>query len=145
MSVSNDLYVVLGSWTAFKDPAAAIRHEVFVLEQQVPVEEELDEMDKLCVHALAFTHRHEPVATGRLLPDGHIGRMAVLQAYRQMGAGSAVLLALMEAAQKKGFTEVVLGAQRHARGFYAKHGFVEQGEFFMDANIEHILMKRPFA
>jgi len=142
MSVSNDLHVVLGPWAELKDLASAIRFEVFVEEQKVPIQEELDAMDEHCVHALAFSPTQEPVATGRLLPDGHIGRMAVRLAYRQRGAGSAVLRALMEAARAKGFSEVVLGAQLHARGFYAKHGFAECGDVFLDANIEHILMKR---
>jgi len=142
MAVSKDLRIVLGSWGELSAPAAAIRFEVFVEEQKVPVEEELDVMDEQCVHALAYNHSQVPVATGRLLPDGHIGRMAVLRTSRLNGAGSAVLIALMEAARAKGLTEVALGAQLHARGFYAKHGFSEYGDVFMDANIEHIMMKR---
>lgn len=143
MSVSNDVRVVLGSWGELNEPAAAIRFEVFVEEQQVPLEEELDVMDEQCLHALAYNLTHVPIATGRLLPDGHIGRMAVLKPYRQTGAGSAVLVALMDAALKKGLTEVVLGAQLHARNFYAKHGFIEYGDVFLDANIEHVMMKLP--
>jgi len=134
--------VHLGPWSDLRDLACAIRFEVFVQEQQVPPDEELDEMDARCLHALAFDQQGVAVATGRLLPDGHIGRMAVLRSEREKGVGAAVLRALTEAAQAKGFKEVVLGAQLHARGFYLKQGFVPFGEVFMDANIEHVMMKK---
>lgn len=148
MSESNGLRVMLGTWSQLGEQATVIRFDVFVQEQKVPVEEELDALDEHCVHALAFTSNvggavtDQAVATGRLLPDGNIGRMAVLSPYRRQGMGGAVLLALMNVAHEKGFAQVTLGAQLHARGFYAKHGFIEQGEVFLDANIEHILMKK---
>lgn len=134
--------VLLAPWSTVRDRAAAIRYEVFVEEQKVPVEEELDEMDALSLHALALDAQGEAVATGRLLPNGHIGRMAVKRSVRGQSAGASVLEALVGVARERGFTEVVLGAQLHARGFYAKQGFVEYGEVFMDANIEHIMMKK---
>ncbi len=134
--------VQLGSWSELRDQASAIRFEVFVEEQHVPIAEELDAMDAHCLHALAFSHQGEAVATGRLLPDGHIGRMAVRLSARKKGVGAAVLQALIEAAQNRGFKEVVLGAQLHAKGFYLKQGFVEFGEVFLDANIEHVMMKK---
>ncbi len=111
-------------------------------EQQVPPEEELDATDADCVHALAFNHLGEPIGTGRLLPDGHIGRMAVLKASRGNGVGAAILLRLTEQARARGFTQVVLSAQTHARAFYAKYGFKEEGEEYLDANIAHILMRK---
>jgi predicted GNAT family N-acyltransferase len=134
--------VQLGTWSDMRVPASAIRFEVFVKEQQVPVAEELDAMDAECLHALAFNHQGVAVATGRLLPDGHIGRMAVKLSERKKGVGAAVLQALVEAAQERGFKEVVLGAQLHAKGFYLKQGFVEFGEVFLDANIEHVMMRK---
>lgn len=134
--------VQLGSWSELRDQACAIRFEVFVEEQQVPIAEELDAMDAQCLHALAFNPQGEAVATGRLLPDGHIGRMAVKLSERKKGVGAAVLHALIQAAQDRGFKEVVLGAQLHAKGFYLKQGFVEFGEVFLDANIEHVMMKK---
>lgn len=134
--------VQLGTWSDMRVPASAIRFEVFVEEQQVPVAEELDAMDAECLHALAFNHQGVAVATGRLLPDGHIGRMAVKLSERKKGVGAAVLQALVEAAQERGFKEVVLGAQLHAKGFYLKQGFVEFGEVFLDANIEHVMMRK---
>jgi predicted GNAT family N-acyltransferase len=137
--------VQLGSWSDLRDQASAIRFEVFVEEQQVPIAEELDAMDAACLHALAFSQQGEAIATGRLLPDGHIGRMAVRLSERNKGVGAAVLHALIEAAEARGFKEVVLGAQLHARGFYLKQGFVAFGDVFLDANIEHVMMRKELA
>ncbi|MFM7009412.1 MAG: GNAT family N-acetyltransferase [Betaproteobacteria bacterium] len=134
--------VEVGAWSEFQSQASAIRFEVFVHEQQVPPEEELDANDTHCVHALAFNELGEPIGTGRLLPDGHIGRMAVLKSSRGNGVGAAILMRLTEQARKRGFTQVVLSAQTHARAFYAKYGFKEEGEEYLDANIAHILMRK---
>ncbi len=136
------VYVQLGTWSDLGVRASAIRFEVFVEEQQVPIAEELDAMDAECLHALAFSHQGVAIATGRLLPDGHIGRMAVKLSERKKGVGAAVLQALVEAAQERGFKEVVLGAQLHAKDFYLKQGFAEFGEVFLDANIEHVMMRK---
>ena len=136
------LRVELGDWVKFESIASPIRLEVFVHEQQVPLEEELDALDAQCVHALAFDGQGRPLATGRLLPDGHIGRMAVLASVRAQGVGSAVLTALVGCARERGFKEVVLSAQTHARGFYARHGFLEEGAEYLDANIAHIKMRK---
>ena len=78
-------YVQLGTWSDLGVRASAIRFEVFVEEQQVPIAEELDAMDAECLHALAFSHQGVAIATGRLLPDGHIGRMAVKLSERKKG------------------------------------------------------------
>ncbi len=134
--------VQLGPWEELRKEASAIRFEVFVREQQVPLELELDEMDALSLHALAFDTQGRAIATGRLLPDGHIGRMAVKASDRKKGVGALVLNALVEAAKLKGYAEVLLGAQIHAKGFYDRQGFVEYGDIFMDANIAHIMMKK---
>jgi len=132
----------LGDWSTLQASAAPIRLEVFVHEQQVPLEEEIDAMDAVCVHAVAFDAQGCALATGRLLPDGHIGRMAVRKTVRAQGLGSAVLNALTQQARQKGFVEVVLSAQTHAKGFYLRHGFVPEGVEYLDANIPHILMRK---
>lgn len=134
--------IQLGSWNDLRAEASSIRFDVFVLEQNVPVELELDEMDAQSLHALAFDQDGLAVATGRLLPDGHIGRMAVRRSSRKKGVGAQVLKALTEAAITKGYPEVLLGAQLHATGFYLRQGFAEFGEVFMDANIPHIMMRK---
>jgi predicted GNAT family N-acyltransferase len=132
----------IGDWSALQARAAPIRLEVFVHEQQVPLEEEIDALDAECIHAVAFDAQGCALATGRLLPDGHIGRMAVLKAVRGQGLGSAVLQALLQQARQKGFVEAVLSAQTHAQAFYARHGFVPEGAEYLDANIPHVLMRK---
>jgi len=136
--------VQIGDWPTLQVKAAPIRLEVFVHEQQVPLEEEIDALDAECIHAVAFDAQGRALATGRLLPDGHIGRMAVLKAVRGQGLGSAVLQALMQRARQQGFVEVVLSAQTHAQAFYVRHGFVPEGAEYLDANIPHVLMRKAF-
>ncbi len=141
--------IELLSWDEARELAAPIRFEVFVAEQGVPREIELDEMDASCLHALAYDEAHRPVGTGRLLPVeietgravGHIGRMAVLREMRGRGIGAALLRALMQAARKRGDTEIVLSAQTHAIDFYRSHGFREEGAQYMEAGIAHQSMR----
>jgi len=114
---------------------------VFVEEQGVPATIEMDDRDAECVHALAYVEGRA-VGTGRLLPDGHIGRMAVLKESRASGVGSAILACLVEEAHRRGMKEVVLSAQTHALGFYRKHGFREVGAIFEEAGIAHQEMRR---
>ena len=142
MSEMPQIIVKLGRWDELKDLASPIRLLVFVHEQKVPLEEELDVADADCVHAVAFDAQGLAIGTGRLLPDGHIGRMSVLMTHRGQGVGGQILLALMRHAQKTGFREVALSAQTHALGFYQLHGFIEEGEEYLDANIPHILMRK---
>jgi len=128
-------------WEKARAHASPIRFSVFVEEQGVPREIELDEHDPVCVHAVVF-EEGRAVATGRLLPDGHIGRMAVLKAWRGRGIGAAVLNALIEAALERGHREVVLSAQVHAVPFYRARGFVPVGGEYLEAGIAHQAMKR---
>lgn len=119
----------------------AIRFEVFVEEQNVPAEEEIDAHDPLSIHAIAWSNG-KAAACGRLLPDGHIGRMAVLKPFRGLGVGALVLQHLMERARQRGDQEVVLSAQTHAMGFYEKFGFVAEGGEYLDCNIPHRDMRK---
>ena len=135
--------VVTGTWQELGPAASAVRHAVFVREQGVPVDLELDEFDAVSLHALAYDGDNV-VGTGRLLPDGHIGRMAVERDARGAGVGSALLAALMAAARQRGDAEVVLHAQLTARDFYLRHGYAPEGDTFMDAGIEHIAMRHRF-
>ena len=136
------LRIELVSWGDARAHAAPIRFTVFVEEQKVPAEIELDEHDARCVHALAWSGAGQAVGTGRLLPDGHIGRMAVLKAWRGRGVGAALLERLVGAARERGDAEVVLSAQTHAVEFYRRHGFAEEGEVYQDAGIAHRDMRR---
>ena len=132
--------IVIGDWDSVREHAQALRIEVFVVEQGVPVELEWDEADEVSIHAVAYDDEGLPVATGRLLPDGHIGRMAVRKSARGRGIGDAVLRALLDEAKRLDYRELVLHAQTHAAGFYARHGFVREGEEFMEAGIPHYRM-----
>ena len=134
------LQIELGPWEAAKAEAQRIRISVFVEEQHVPAELEMDDMDARSLHALAFDG-NQAVGTGRLLPDGHIGRMAVLKAWRGRGAGAALLERLIAAARERGDREALLSAQVHALGFYRRHGFVPYGEVYDEAGIPHQAMR----
>lgn len=134
--------VLICTWDQACERAAAIRYSVFVEEQGVPVELEWDDMDMASWHALALTADGTAVATGRLLPDGHIGRMAVLKMARGSGVGAQVLDALMAKAAELGYPELILNAQTHAVPFYARAGFERVGIEFDDAGIPHIEMRK---
>ena len=135
------LRIVIGDWNDLREDAQRLRIEVFVIEQGVPLELEWDEGDEVSIHAVAYDETGQAVATGRLLPDGHIGRMAVRQSARGQRIGSQVLKALLSEAAREGHTELVLHAQLHAWTFYERHGFVGEGEEFMEAGIPHRRMR----
>ncbi|HQR21901.1 MAG TPA: GNAT family N-acetyltransferase [Burkholderiaceae bacterium] len=121
--------------------AAPLRFAVFVEEQKVPAEMEIDDWDPKCVHAVAFDADSKPVGTGRLLPDGHIGRMAVAAPARASGVGSALLKRLMEEARRRGHRNAVLSAQTHAVPFYARHGYTPISGEYLDCGIPHVDMR----
>lgn len=129
----------------WRDEEAAlrfVRHAVFVVEQRVPESLEWDAQDDVSVHALAVDSRGQPIGCARLLPDGHIGRVAVLAAWRRNGVGSALLDTLTLAARARGDARVMLNAQVSAIPFYARHGFVAHGAVFDEAGIAHQAMER---
>lgn len=138
----NDFRVSTGSWQQCSTHAKPIRHQVFVVEQKVPPELELDEHDDTAIHALVHDADGQAVGTGRLLPDGHIGRVAVLQAWRGRGVGAAVMRALIQQAQHLGYPAIELSAQCHAQSFYENLGFQAFGPMYQEAGIQHIAMKR---
>lgn len=120
----------------------AVREPVFVVEQQVPIEEEWDDLDPQCRHVIARDAANHPIGTGRLTPERKIGRMAVLPEWRGKGVGGAILVALMDEARALGWPEVTLHAQTHAIPFYASHGFEALGEEFTEAGIPHRKMRK---
>ena len=135
-------HVRLADWGRDHGELRAVREAVFVHEQSVPFELEWDGIDADCVHVLAEDEQGRAIGTGRLLPDAHIGRMAVLAGWRGRGVGSALLRALIAIAEERGMREVVLNAQLQAMEFYRRHGFVAEGEPFLDAGIAHQRMRR---
>ena len=128
------------------EAAIAVRFRVFVDEQQISAEIEIDEDDARCTHALA-RHGGQAVGTGRLLlyDDGtaRLGRMAVDREWRRSGVGGRILRRLEEAARDQGASEFVLHAQEYVKAFYAAHGYAEHGPPFMEAGIPHIEMRKP--
>lgn len=120
-----------------------LRIAVFVVEQGVPEDMELDEHDPQSQHLVCETPEGEVVGTGRLLPDGHVGRLAVAASWRGRGLGARMLELLVAEAGRRGLAEVVLHAQVQAEGFYLRHGFRPHGEVFDEAGIAHRCMRRP--
>jgi predicted GNAT family N-acyltransferase len=137
--------------------AYAIRTEVFVGEQGVPPELELDDLDPAADHFLAYDDAGHPVGAGRLVieapgfdgapdsttPVGHLGRLAVLGVARGSGLGVALVAAIERRAVDRGLRLVALSAQTRAIGFYERLGYAAHGPEFDDAGLAHRWMTRP--
>jgi predicted GNAT family N-acyltransferase len=118
-----------------------IRNAVFTQGQGIDEALDFDGQDAEAVHVLVSAGG-EYVATGRLLVDGHIGRLAVLEEHRAQGMGTQAVKALVREARRLGIKRVYLGSQTQALDFYRKLGFRERGEPFMEADIEHVEMEK---
>jgi alpha-beta hydrolase superfamily lysophospholipase/predicted GNAT family N-acyltransferase len=129
-----------GDWAAMGPFAGAVRTAVFVREQRIPADLEWDDWDARSLHCVAF-EGERPVATGRLLPDGHIGRMAVLADWRGRGIGARILDTLIDAARSRGDARIELSAQSYVVGFYARRGFAAVGEPYDEVGIPHQKMQ----
>lgn len=137
-----EIQIKLGEWSELQADAQAVRTAVFVEEQRIPAELEWDVMDEQCLHAVAYDAQGKAIGTGRLLPDGHIGRMAVLNTARNCGVGAEILRQLMAQAKIRGMYAVQLNAQISAEPFYQREGFHREGELFMEAGIQHVHMNK---
>ncbi len=129
--------VCVDSWQHLEAACCMLREHVFIQEQQVPEDLEWDGLDEDAIHAIAYDPDGHAIATGRLLADGHIGRMAVLPEWRHKGVGSTILELLGQYSLERLGCKPWLDAQIQAVGFYRKHGYEEQGEAFIDAGIPH--------
>lgn len=125
------------TWRASQTDLLQVRREVFVVEQGVPEDIEIDEHDPVSIHFLARDAAGVPIGTARLLPEGRIGRMAVLTTWRRSGVGRALLSAAMETARERGESRLFLHAQIHSIPFYESLGFSVCGEEFDEADIPH--------
>jgi predicted GNAT family N-acyltransferase len=125
--------------------AVSVRMRVFVVEQQIPAEEELDDADATATHAIAL-HQGQVVGTGRLIyredSTAQIGRMAVDQPFRRQGIGGRILDFLEEEARSQGIHRCILHAQEYVKNFYAAHGYQEHGEIFLEVDIPHVEMHK---
>lgn len=141
METSGTFRVRPADWEADQPALRAVREQVFVLEQSVPREMEWDQFDGLSRHVIAEA-QDAAIGTGRLLPDGHIGRIAVLPGWRGRGVGSTLLRTLLDMARAAGHDRAMLNAQVRAVAFYRRFGFEPAGEEFLEAGIPHIAMSR---
>lgn len=131
-----------GDWTTLGTAAMPVRERVFIKEQGVPAEIERDANDATSRHVVAFGPDNQPIGTGRLLPDGHVGRLAVVKKWRGTGVGAALFERLLNLAADAGMRRLELHAQTPAAGFYARYGFVTMGQEFYEAGLPHITMAR---
>lgn len=124
-----------------------LRYQVFVLEQQVPPELELDHYDEVARHLMAVGSSGEVIATARILVDtplpgtAKIGRVAVRQEFRGRGIASAMLRFLEQAARQTGQVKLELAAQLAVIPLYSKLGYTAYGPVFQDAGIDHRKME----
>ena len=135
--MSNPFTVHLITWHDGQPLLRAIREKVFMQEQGVSAELEWDGKDESCHHALALSANGEAIGCGRITPDGHIGRVAVLPEWRMKHIGTAILELLVDYARTQNYYQVELNAQVQVIPVYKKFGFETVGKEFMDANIPH--------
>ncbi len=128
--------ILLADWPVHADRIADVRRRVFIEEQGVPESMEWEAQDPQCDWLLAISHG-EVIGIARLTPQATVGRMAVLPEWRRQGVGSALLRAAIGRARFRGYPVLGLHAQTHAIPFYARHGFVPEGEVFLEAGIPH--------
>ncbi len=139
--MSNPFTVSLVSWHDGEPLLKLVREAVFIHEQGVPEALEWDELDEGCRHALALSHQGDAIGSGRMLENGHIGRIAVLPDWRKQKVGTAIMEAFLEYAEANDYKQVDVDAQTHAMRFYHSFDFVEEGDEFLDAGLPHIKMR----
>ncbi|MCM3390071.1 GNAT family N-acetyltransferase [Ureibacillus chungkukjangi] len=129
------------------DQAFEIRKEVFVIEQEVPLEDEFDQFDQLdsnCKHILIMD-TDKCVGTARLREvdgTGKLERICVLEPFRKLGLGKVIVRELEEIAKEKGLNRVKLHGQTHAEAFYKNLGYETSSDVFMEDGIPHVLMTK---
>lgn len=147
-AVSDEVEIRWAGDAAERAGALAVRHDVFCVEQGVPVEEELDGLDDRALHLVALADGGRVVGTLRLLLGGgtaKVGRVAVAQPWRRRGIAARMLDAALAKARERGCTEARLAAQTDAIGLYEGAGFRVCSDPFEEAGIEHVWMARGLA
>jgi predicted GNAT family N-acyltransferase len=129
--------IQLADWSKDSQRLTALRHEVFVEEQKVPIEIEIDEMDSQCLHIKACLDDGQIIGTARLLPDHYVGRMCVAKDYRHQGIAGAMLEFIIQHAKDQNIKSLHLNAQISALPLYEKFGFVANSDIFIEAGIQH--------
>ena len=136
------MQVLLARWEQDSAAIRAVRNAVFSVEQGISETLDFDGRDHECVHVLARIGEGKSIGTARMLPDGHVGRIAVHKEWRGQGVGTRLVEYLTEVARDRGFAEIHLHSQVQAAGFYSRLEFEARGDTFMEADIEHVLMVR---
>lgn len=129
-----------GHWDKLEQDAKFIRKQVFIIEQNIPEEEEWDDQDMISDHFVVYD-QDQPIATARLLQNNSVGRVAVLKAYRGQGIGRMIMLEIIRQAHQQDRTFLQLSSQVHAISFYEKLGFSIQGDAYDECGIPHIKMQ----
>ena len=129
-----------GRWDELQNDAKLIREQVFIHEQQIPVEDEWDAEDAVSVHFVVYD-QDQPIATARLLQNNSVGRVAVLKSYRGVGLGKLLMQQIIQQAKHEQREFLKLSSQVHAIQFYASLGFNVEGEEYLDCAIPHIDMR----
>ena len=140
-----DISIQQADWETDQQQLTHVRTVVFIQEQQVPAELEMDGMDAKCQHVKAINCSGEVVGTARLLPNYYIGRMCVLKDYRNMGIGGLMLNHFIDYARHNKIDVLMLNAQISAQSFYQNFGFIADSDIFMEADIEHVHMTLTLA
>lgn len=129
-----------GHWDKLEQDAKFIRKQVFIIEQNIPEEEEWDDQDMISDHFVVYD-QDQPIATARFLQNNSVGRVAVLKAYRGQGIGSMIMLEIIQQAHQQDRKFLQLSSQVHAISFYEKLGFSIQGDAYDECGIPHIKMQ----
>ena len=129
-----------GHWDKLEQDAKFIRKQVFIIEQNIPEEEEWDDQDMISDHFVVYD-QDQPIATARLLQNNSVGRAAVLKAYRGQGIGRMIMLEIIRQAHQQDRKFLHLSSQVHAISFYEKLGFSIQGDAYDECGIPHIKMQ----
>jgi predicted GNAT family N-acyltransferase len=134
--------VKFGTEAPLWNDALFVRRSVFVEEQNVPVEEEIDQFENESVHFVVYD-QNKPIAAGRFRTIegiGKIERICVLPAYRHRGIGKLIMEEIEQFAREQGIQKAKLNAQTHAQPFYEKLGYETISDVFLDAGIPHVAM-----
>ncbi|AOA59241.1 GNAT family N-acetyltransferase [Acinetobacter larvae] len=138
--------IVQGDWQQLAQDARSIREQVFVQEQQIPVEDEWDDLDEASEHFVVYDQQ-QAIATARLLPDHSIGRVAVLATYRGQQIGYQLMAYIIAYARQQQRPNLYLSAQVQALPFYERLGFQATGAVYLECDIPHrhmdLLLSQP--
>jgi len=139
LSKTNSISIIETNWSEHSDDITRIRDRVFIQEQAVPRHIEVDGKDSECIHFLIF-NESVPIGTARIKKDGKIERVSILKNHRRKGLGYQLMKFIINNAQEKGLERIYLHSQMDSIEFYKSLKFIQKGEAFKEAGIDHVLM-----